>query len=459
MVPGPGSEHAGAMTTTPPEGPPQGTPTGSPADAPYPAAPGPTYDPGNAPSASGPRVSRDEVRDLGRLRRSIADRKVAGVAGGLARHLDIDPVIVRVLLVVLVFFGGAGLLLYGACWLLVPEDGSSSAPLHLDERSRSVALIVVGVLAALAAAGGSWGAFQFPWPLAIVALLVLLVLNRRDPASGRRASAPTTYPASYPASYPTPPADAPASGGTPYAAPTYAPAYAQPTYAQPTYAQPAYAQPAYVQPAPSRPSRRRGPILFWFTLALITLGIGVLGIFDLAGAPVADSAYPALAVGVTGAMLLVGAFYGRAGGLILLGLVSTMALAGATAADHWDGSSTTIERPASAALVAGGYTFSTGELVLDLRSVADVAALDGRTIELTGNIGHLEVILPPGIDTQVDARIQAMGSISLFGHESGGLDLTRHQFHGGVVSSGTEANPPILTLDANLDIGQIEVHQ
>ena len=44
-------------------------------------------------------------------------------AGGLARHLDIDPIIVRVALVVLVFFGGSGLLLYGAMWLLVPEEG------------------------------------------------------------------------------------------------------------------------------------------------------------------------------------------------------------------------------------------------------------------------------------------------------------------------------------------------
>ena len=36
-------------------------------------------------------------------------------------------------------------------------------------------------------------------------------------------------------------------------------------------------------------------------------------------------------------MLLVGAFYGRAGGLILLGLLATVAIAGATAADQWDG--------------------------------------------------------------------------------------------------------------------------
>ncbi len=55
---------------------------------------------------------------------SRSDRKVAGVAGGLARHLDIDPLILRVAFVVLVFFGGAGLILYGAGWLLVPEDGA-----------------------------------------------------------------------------------------------------------------------------------------------------------------------------------------------------------------------------------------------------------------------------------------------------------------------------------------------
>ena len=36
-------------------------------------------------------------------------------------------------------------------------------------------------------------------------------------------------------------------------------------------------------------------------------------------------------------MLLVGAFYGRAGGLILLGLLAAVGLAGATAADNWDG--------------------------------------------------------------------------------------------------------------------------
>src|SRR3982751_2083610 len=76
---------------------------------------------GPAPD-SGPRVGWDDIRDLARIRRSRANRRVAGVAGGLGRHLDIDPVILRVAFVVLVFFGGAGVIAYGLCWLLVPED-------------------------------------------------------------------------------------------------------------------------------------------------------------------------------------------------------------------------------------------------------------------------------------------------------------------------------------------------
>ena len=112
---------------------------------------------------------------------------MAGVAGGLARHLDIDPLILRVAFVVLVFFGGAGLILYGACWLLVPDEETGEAVVTLDERSRTVALLVVGAIAAFALIGDSWGVFWFPWPLAIIALVVLFFVTRKDrqgPPSG-----------------------------------------------------------------------------------------------------------------------------------------------------------------------------------------------------------------------------------------------------------------------------------
>src|ERR1044072_3988853 len=86
--------------------------------------------PGPAPD-SGPRVGWDDIRDIARLRRSRPGLRVAGVAGGLGRHLDIDPVILRVEFVVLTFFGGVGLLLYIALWLLLPEDGRDWAKLKL----------------------------------------------------------------------------------------------------------------------------------------------------------------------------------------------------------------------------------------------------------------------------------------------------------------------------------------
>ena len=70
------------------------------------------------------------------LRRSISDRKIAGVAGGLGRYFNVDPLIFRVVLVTLAIFGGSGLLLYAIGWLLVPEEG--------DDESEVARLAVVG---------------------------------------------------------------------------------------------------------------------------------------------------------------------------------------------------------------------------------------------------------------------------------------------------------------------------
>ena len=72
-------------------------------------------------------MDRENLRSYQRLTRSTTDRKVAGVAGGLGRHLNVDPTLLRVLFVVLCFFGGAGFLLYGVAWLVVPEDYATYA--------------------------------------------------------------------------------------------------------------------------------------------------------------------------------------------------------------------------------------------------------------------------------------------------------------------------------------------
>ena len=254
------------------------------------------------PLTDGPRVTSEQMRDLGRLRRSVTDRHIAGVAGGLARHLDIDPIIVRVALVVLVFFGGSGLLLYAAGWLLVPEEGTADQPLGLDERSRRIALIGAGVLAALAALGDWAGAFWFPWPVVIVALAGAVVPQPQPAARGPGHPRYGLEPHRLDVRRLRAPADAPGR-----------PTPARPTRVPPTTRPPTCAP---ATPASAGPSSSGRP---WPSSRI---GIGTLGVIDAAGTDVPDAGYPALAMAVTGVMLVVGAFWGRAGGLILVGLIA-----------------------------------------------------------------------------------------------------------------------------------------
>ena len=61
------------------------------------------------------------------LRRSTDDRMLAGVASGIARYLDADVTLVRVIIAALALLNGVGLALYIAGWLLIPEDGEDQS--------------------------------------------------------------------------------------------------------------------------------------------------------------------------------------------------------------------------------------------------------------------------------------------------------------------------------------------
>jgi phage shock protein C len=63
-----------------------------------------------------------------RLYRSREDRMLFGVAGGMARYLDIDPSIVRIVWALLAIAGGAGLLLYIVAAIVIPEAPVGWAP-------------------------------------------------------------------------------------------------------------------------------------------------------------------------------------------------------------------------------------------------------------------------------------------------------------------------------------------
>jgi phage shock protein PspC (stress-responsive transcriptional regulator) len=57
-----------------------------------------------------------------RLYRSLTDRKIAGVCGGLAEYFGADPILVRGLFVALAIAGGAGVALYFVLWIVVPKS-------------------------------------------------------------------------------------------------------------------------------------------------------------------------------------------------------------------------------------------------------------------------------------------------------------------------------------------------
>lgn len=390
-----------------------------------------------------PGVAAENLRNFERLHRSATDRKIAGVAGGLGRHLNIDPTVLRVAFVVLALFGGAGLVLYGAAWLIVPVEGTEQSVIETSPSTRNVVLIVVGVIAALLLVGDASNGMGFPWPLALIAIVVVVWMVNRDRTRNQAGSdtpgwqSPVPYAATGgPVSEGAPPMSGTSTSYSPPAGPPAAAGWQTP-------------------PTPSQPPPRadRGPTLFGPTLALIALALGVLGLYDSAN-DVVPAAYAALALALIGAMLLVGSVAGRPGGLIFLGVVASLALAVTSAVDgNWTDERQIDVAPLAAADVRDAYSVTAGQVSLDLTKVSNPAALDGRTLELRAEAGEIVVIVPDDVDVDVDATLRFGGEVDVDGYtQSGnGVDVTRH------LEGGTDV--PQLTLQLDLLVGHIQVIQ
>jgi len=61
-----------------------------------------------------------------RLCRSRTEKMIAGVCGGIAEYLDVDPTIVRIVWVLVAFLAGTGILLYLILWVIMPLDAPAS---------------------------------------------------------------------------------------------------------------------------------------------------------------------------------------------------------------------------------------------------------------------------------------------------------------------------------------------
>lgn len=66
----------------------------------------------------------NSMHTIKRLYRSESDKMLGGVAGGLGEYLQLDATVIRLVFVLLAFFGGSGIFLYFIMWFIIPTKSS-----------------------------------------------------------------------------------------------------------------------------------------------------------------------------------------------------------------------------------------------------------------------------------------------------------------------------------------------
>ena len=400
-----------------------------------------------------------------RLTRRPDNKIVAGVASGIADYLGIQPWIVRIGFVVMVPFGGFGILAYLIAWLLVPMEGSAQS-LAGDVLRRppsgfrgylGVALILLAVVI-LASAFSEPGVI---WAVALIAFGVFLFRqddpdppDRRPPGGGTPDPAGTTTPLP-PAALATtttteplgpPPAGGPSGTTPPADVPVWTPPPPPPDRTA-----------AWGPPPPKRPRRRPflGPLTF--AVALIVTGLALaldnLDVIDLSLGQVL-----AVFLTVLGGGLLVGTWWGRAWGLIPVGLlavpvVALTALAGPVPLEG--GVAERLFQPTTPAEVRPSYRLAGGELILDLSKVDFGPGAPPVRASVAG--GRVLVVIPDEVAAQVRGRV-GVGSLDLLGHVDTGaqVDSTVTEPAAKPPAKGTA---PTVELDVQAGYGVIEVRR
>ncbi|MEP6807013.1 MAG: PspC domain-containing protein [Chloroflexota bacterium] len=358
------------------------------------------------------------------LTRRTHDRVIGGVASGVGDYLGIDPLLIRIGFAGLMIFGGAGLVLYLIAWLLLPAEGHSGS--MLEELLRGVGLtprrivwvaaIVVGTVFILSQPistplGGGWliRRMDGPVPLAIGVVIVGILLLRGRGKSSAAVAAPAT--------------------------------------AIRVDAQPQVATVSVVQAA----SRPRSP-LGWYVFAAVLLGIGALALVsNVAAARVLPGQFFGAALAVLGIGLMVGAWWGRARILILLGLllIPVAVTASFVTAPLEGGVGDLRYTPANAAELRDEYRLMGGRLILDLSGLS-VTSSSSIHVAASVAIGQLVVILPKGASLEVESRIGA-GAAWILNSSQGGTSLqdrvVRHQL-----------GMPTYVLDLEAGIGEVDVY-
>ncbi|MGQ7297279.1 PspC domain-containing protein [Quadrisphaera sp. KR29] len=424
-----------------------------------PAGAGPT---GPAPTAPGPAGAHGAPRTafwdwLARLdlRRSD-ERWLGGVAAGVADRLGIDPVLLRVLVVVVSLLGGAGLVLYAAAWLLLPDRaGRIEARALVGGEVSAAALLALGLVAVATVVPDPWS-----WAVdgqvvtggdvvALVVVGVALVVAV--------ALLPRLVPVS-------------AGGVRPDGGAVRGPGSHGARSAPPRAQQAAV--PAWLTCAVLGLGLLAGAAT-WLAArpeALRSLGLGGWRALGAGQEVLTTPQVVALAVGagtaVLAVALLAAGLAGRRGDGLGFWAVSgattaLLALGVPPGADvravgdvDW--------RPLTAAQAERGFASWAGDSTLDLRALTDDPAATGRTVrvELRHGFGDARVVVPAGAEVEVrtggviGAVVTRGEGWTTRGREDGFFTSTTST---ATPVAGGDAEAVRLLVDARTAIGQLEV--
>jgi phage shock protein PspC (stress-responsive transcriptional regulator) len=361
------------------------------------------------PTSEGTTFEEAPPRRLVRVREG---RWLGGVAAGLGRYFDVNPLVYRIAFAALAFAGGTGLLLYLAAWLVMPsEDREESIAVDTLRRHRDhpwlvlgVGLLSFGVLLALSEAR-FWPGPGNVWLAAILAGAAVVWWH----VSGRERetrAAPVTQTA------------------------TPAPV----------------AQPA---PAPKRPS------LLAPAAGALLAAAGVMGLLDVVGAYEVDLAVAfAVALAFVGVTVAAGAATGRrVGGLVVLGLVllACFGVAASTPVSLDAGIGDRVERPLDVGSLEPTYELGMGDLHVDL---SQTPLPPGHTqVDAHVGIGELRITVPPEVAVELDAHA-GIGDIEALGLQDDGAGVDIRKFF-----PGTTPDAPVLELDADVGLGAVEIRR
>lgn len=384
------------------------------------------------------------------LRRSRTDRKLAGVAGGLGAYGGVDPLIFRILFVVLTVFGGSGLLLYALGWLLIPDEGQQESEGQKVLRGRStsatttvlavVLVLVVGVIGARLVFGDLGGLELFVVVTVGVIVALLLRSNERPAADQVPGDVHGPVP---------PPGEPGAYGQTTGTAYAVSPSGQGPAEPPPTWPTAPLPPPP---PAPPREKSILGRVTVSVALILVGLMVGWNSMVDNQS-DFRAVAISGVALAVVGGGLLVGAVRGRARGLIVLGVVLTLVTGAIAAADSHVSGGIGERRwtPLTAEAAEREFHLGVGDARLDLTRLP---AGSDVTVDVRLGVGELRVIVPPDAAVDVTGEVGA-GTMRLLDQPSmDGTDLMDTARVEPPSTSGTD-----ITVKASVGLGDLEVQR